>query len=254
MADPQARPITPADATIELKPLHPIAGKKAIYLIRHGHTKLNEKGQTSIDKVRGWIDIALDKGGLEDAEIIGEMANPLGIEVIACSDLKRTVQTAEVVGDFLGLPVSARTPAFRPWNMGSAIQGEPTKEVLPTIMDYMRNRPDEKIPPDGESFNSFRDRFLSGLQSIMEMIENGRVHRVAIITHFRGLKLTQGWIEAGAKPGFDIDTSVFTKNDMKPCAIYEINPDEQLKKWDGHILFRGFFNVDGKVVPAGSGS
>lgn len=254
MAMSNARPITPADANFELKPLHPIAGKKAIYLIRHGHTKLNEQGQKSIDKIRGWIDIPLDQGGREDALIIGEMARPLGIEVITCSDLKRTVQTATIVGDMLGLPVSAKTPAFRPWNMGSAIQGQPTKEVMPTIKDYMDNQPGKRIPPDGESFDAFRTRFLSGLQALMALIEDSKIHRVAIISHFRGLKLTQAWIESGGRDNFDVNTKFFDKNDMKPCAIYEINPDASMKSWAGHILFGGFFNVDRKVIPAGSGS
>ncbi len=253
MAESKARPITPQDATLVLDPLHPVAGKHAIYLIRHGHTEYNETGRSSIDKIRGWIDIPLDKGGIDGAEIIGEMTRPLGIEVIACSDLKRAVQTAEIIGKMLELPISAKTPAFRPWNLGSDIQGKPTKEVMPLINYYLEDTPNE-APPDGESFNDFKNRFLSGIRSIINLIEKGRMHRVAIITHFRGVKLAQSWIAAGGENNYGVNTKNFTKNDLKPCAIIELNPTADSDNWEQKVLFHGFFNVRGKILPAGPGS
>lgn len=252
MAEKSARPITPEDAAIVLDPLHPIVGKRSVYLIRHGHTKYNEQGQSSIDKIRGWIDVPLDSGGKEDAEIIGEMCRPLGIEVIVCSDLCRTVQTADIVAGILGLPVSAKTPAFRPWNLGD-LQGRPTTEVLNDINHYINDAPDEDVL-GGESFNTFKKRFLTGLQSVTDMIDKNRMQRVAVVTHFRGLKMADAWAEAGGGDNYNVDVDHFTKNDAKPGAILEVAPKPNGKGWEQRMLFRGFFNVGGKVLPAGAGS
>lgn len=239
------------DSEFKLDPIPPIAGRKSVYVIRHGHTKLNESSD-SADRIRGWIDVPLDSGGKEDAELIGELVKGLGIEVIVSSDLKRSVETAEIIADALGLPLSAKTPAFRPWNLGD-LQGEPTLEVLDDIKRHINDIPDEDIS-GGESFNDFKKRFLKGLHSVIDLIDNGSVHRIAIVTHFRGLKMADAWAEAGGGDGYEVDVDHFTKNDAKPGAILELNPEAKGTGWKQNMIFRGFDTKGKKPLPAGAGS
>lgn len=251
MADPkypQAPPIRAKDLTVSLGPLHPAVGQKAVYLFRHGHTRYNEQGQSSIDYIRGWTDIDLDAGGKEDAKIIGEMAKTLGIEVIVSSDLIRAVETAEIIGDILGLPLSAKTPAFRPWNLGE-LQGQPTHQVKDDIKRYINDAHAKQVP-GGESFDDFKERFLSGLRSVTDLIDNNIIQRIAIVTHFRGLKMADAWTAAGGGNDYNVDVDHFTRNDAKPGAVLQISPRKS-GGWEGDLIFKGFYNVGKKIDPVG---
>ena len=73
-----------------------------IYLARHGETDSNAEG-----RVQGWIDPPLNEQGRRQAETLAAEAARFGLVRLYSSHLRRALETAEIVGERLGLePVS----------------------------------------------------------------------------------------------------------------------------------------------------
>ena len=75
--------------------------KKEFYIFRHGQTDMNLAGRW---QGQG-IDLPLNETGVRQARELAEELRFSGIEVIFSSPLKRAVQTAEIVGESLNVPV-----------------------------------------------------------------------------------------------------------------------------------------------------
>jgi 2,3-bisphosphoglycerate-dependent phosphoglycerate mutase len=71
---------------------------EAIWLARHGETDANAEG-----RVQGSIDPPLNERGREQAHELAERVAPLGIVALYTSQLQRARETAEIVGERLGL-------------------------------------------------------------------------------------------------------------------------------------------------------
>ena len=71
------------------------------HLLRHGQTE-----HTPERRFSGRNDLPLSRTGRAEAEAAAVRAGELGIEVVVASPLRRTRETAEVVGAALGLPVA----------------------------------------------------------------------------------------------------------------------------------------------------
>ncbi|MGY1836451.1 bifunctional RNase H/acid phosphatase [Blastococcus sp. SYSU DS0510] len=70
------------------------------HLLRHGQTE-----HTPERRFSGRNELPLSRTGRAEAEVAGERAAELGIEVVVASPLRRTRETAEIVAARLGLPV-----------------------------------------------------------------------------------------------------------------------------------------------------
>jgi probable phosphoglycerate mutase len=75
-------------------------GKTLVYLVRHGETAWNVER-----RFQGQLDVELSRRGLAQAEAVAEWfaAQPVHFSAIYSSDLKRAVQTAQAIGNRLGL-------------------------------------------------------------------------------------------------------------------------------------------------------
>ena len=62
----------------------------ALYLIRHGKTKLN--GPPSQDRIRGWQDVPLDATGKAEAKATGRAFKNVPLDKIYSSDLEQLIQ------------------------------------------------------------------------------------------------------------------------------------------------------------------
>ena len=182
---------------------------RTIWLIRHGSTSYNEGGDDGQERIRGWHDIPLsDKGHAEIPPLVNKLRNS-GIDVVYTSNLTRAAQTADPIGQELNVPV-LRTHGLRPWNVGQ-FTGVESDVAHPEMMAYAMDMPDENIP-DGESFNTFRDRAINGLK---EILDASKGLMVAIVTHHRVERLLKAWIAAGQKPDNSIDMDVMFRHGEK---------------------------------------
>lgn len=160
-------------------------------------------GGESGEALRGWIDIPLNEDGLLVAENTAQHLKDLPILKLMSSDLVRTVQTAQEISGVINRPVYA-TPMFRPWNVGY-LAGKPLKQILDQMLDFIDHF-EEKVP-DGESFQTFLERYLP---SILPLVECKPLY--CVVAHARNCMVLEGLCLGKGKY---IDTSTL----RKPCRV-----------------------------------
>jgi len=184
------------------------------YIIRHGSTALNDDTGKN-DRIRGWKDVPLSAEGKAEAEATAKQLEDSGIEKIYASDLDRTMDTALALQKTTGASITP-LQELRPWHLGSLIEGKLTRKMLPK-MQHLIDNPDV-VPQGGESFNQFKDRFLSGFHKVQA--ETADQH-AALVTHYRGTKLLNSWRKTGT--GNDtIDTADFATQADKPPGSFDV--------------------------------
>jgi len=195
------------------------------YLVRHGATDLNNDSNVSQDRIRGWRDVPLNEEGRNHAKETAKSLKGKGIGIIIASDLARARETAEIVGEAIGIkPVLSKK--LRPWDLG-VLTGKSTKEAIPKIVEYIKE-PD-LIVPKGESFNKFKTRAFAGLADAFDKAGD---EKLCIVTHHRLERLIKAWIAAGQPADHNkIDLSVFKAKGEPPgnAEIITLEP-ENLRK------------------------
>ena len=186
---------------------------KTLYIIRHGSTDMNGEGNVSADRIRGWTDIPLNDEGRQDAEKAGQkLAGMEAPTVMHHSDLDRASETADIIGKHIDVPTQA-SRALRPWDLGT-LTGKATKEAIPEIEDYVKNKPDQAVPK-GESFNEFKERAFKGIHAALDSGDSP----VAIVTHHRLERLLEAWDKKGQPADHSIDLDTFTQKGDPPGGI-----------------------------------
>lgn len=128
---------------------------KRLYLVRHGETEWNAD-----NRVQGSIDIPLSQKGREQAESLGRwMQKSPKPQKIYCSDLKRSIQTANILGEILGVTNIEETPLLKEINCG-VWEGKFIDELIKDYsQEYAMWRLNSSFKcPEGESVDDVRDR------------------------------------------------------------------------------------------------
>jgi broad specificity phosphatase PhoE len=166
-----------------------------IILVRHGESESNVSDLTG-----GWTDTPLTGLGFRQAEatarrLKGELADQTCR--IVCSDLRRAMQTAEVIGCALGVePISE--PGLREINNGVAT-GKTREEVKHLFIKPTRPLIDWVSYPGAENWMQLNRRVAAAMDRIYKDIEEnlivvghgGSLHHVI----FWWLKLPKNIIE-----------------------------------------------------------
>jgi len=192
-----------------------------VILVRHGHTDLNNTDKSE-DRIRGHIDVPLNAEGIKDAERASSELKKEAVDGFFCSDLIRAKQTAEVlIKDFPKAPI-IYSNTLRPWNLG-IYQGQKTEDVIEDLNTMVKR--ENIVPTDGESFKSFRTRYLGELIKIINLaIKKKEI--LVVVTHFRNLKTADAWISAGAKPDMSIDHDVMITDKFAPGELFYLPLDK----------------------------
>lgn len=157
----------------------------------------------------------LSAEGRADADrLSAEMADK-HLDRLYSSDLKRAVDTAKKIAKGTATPVTS-SMALRPWDLGK-FAGETTKDVLPEIAEYMRDKPGEDVP-GGECFNVFKARVFAGLPAMLA--GDGEV---ALVTHHRVERLLKAWISNGCQPDKSINLDVFLEKGEPPGKLEKLS-------------------------------
>jgi broad specificity phosphatase PhoE len=148
-----------------------------LLLVRHGETDWNAAG-----RLQGHTDRPLNDYGRMQARRLAEQLHGDGIAAIYASDLVRARETAEILGERLGLPVVLDAD-LREKNWG-------TWEGL---------TPDERLNVEfeGETTEEHRERVLRAVRRIAER-HPGR--RVVVVTHGGSLRRIQAAVAGAALP------------------------------------------------------
>jgi len=140
-----------------------------LLLVRHGETDWNAEG-----RLQGHTDRPLSDYGRRQARRLAEELEGEELEAIYSSDLVRAHETAEIVGERLGLPISLE-PALREKDWGSW-------EGLDAVER-------DRVEFVGESTEAHQERMLRALRRIAELHPgNGRV---LVVTHGGSMRRVQ---------------------------------------------------------------
>lgn len=127
------------------------------YIMRHGATPLNDTGDRLYpgEQLRGDTDFPLNDMGKAQARTAGRLLMNRGIQQIVSSQLQRTVETAQIVQTYLGVPLSIDS-GLDTWSLGLYSGLQVTPELDAQIQWYEQH-PDER-PPGGETYNDSINR------------------------------------------------------------------------------------------------
>jgi broad specificity phosphatase PhoE len=146
-----------------------------IYLVRHGQ---KQEGQNRFS--RGQYDPHLTSLGEQQADLAGRRLAGLPLQAIFCSDLARTVQTAEIINRHLGLPL-LRRPELREIHMGDweGVALEKLAEEQDACFLAWQEHTQDLPYPNGESGADVLSRMLSLLAEISKQ----DMQDVLLVTH-----------------------------------------------------------------------
>lgn len=199
---------------------------KSVYIIRHGSTKLNHE-----DKLRGWSDVPLSDKGKEEVRATARKLKDSGIQIIISSDLTRAQETAHEISKETGAPVKT-TMGLRPWNVG-IFTGQDSKDTHPKLKEYA-TKPNVSIPK-GESFNSFKNRFIDELEDVLKKYKD---KEIALVTHHRGERLIKSWIKAGQPEDRELDMSVFFLHGEPPAHAEVVKLADKADDYKSRALIK----------------
>lgn len=193
---------------------------REIVIIRHGQTLFNAQ-----DKIRGWAEVPLDEVGIEQAHDLGEAMLHENVELdgIYSSDLQRSIETSVIVSKITGIPLLGITKDLRPWDVGE-LTGMDGKKAHKIMAEYARKKPDERLP-GGESFNTFKHRFLGGL---IARLNSNRGLNLGFTSHSRGERMAHSWIAAGCPDTLEVDLDEFLAEGEEPATAQTLFIDSPL--------------------------
>lgn len=144
------------------------------YLVRHGKDDESLRG--------GWSQQPLTEEGILQSETLAEqIASKTNIRKIYSSDLKRAMQTAQIIAQRMQLPVTALS-SFRETNNGD-LAGMKNSIALERYPGLFWNQLDwEQCYPNGESPRQFYERVRTAWEVFSQMIASQQ-DDVLLVTH-----------------------------------------------------------------------
>ncbi len=148
-----------------------------ICLVRHGETAWNAQ-----KRIQGHLDIALNAGGLAQADAAARWLARLSVAALYSSDLSRAWQTAGRIAPVLGVtPTPAPELRERRYGLFEGLTYDEAHARHPA--DYAlfaRRDPDYAIPGDGESLRQLEARVTSCLRRLAAA-HSGQT--IVVVTH-----------------------------------------------------------------------
>jgi probable phosphoglycerate mutase len=147
-----------------------------LFAVRHGETEWNRLGRQ-----QGHLDTRLTDVGVRQARALAEGLVGQGIEAIYSSDLGRAMQTAQAIGERLGLPVTADA-GLRERHLGT-MQGLTQAEFgdrFPHEWAAFHSGDPDYVFPGGESA---RQRHARSVACAAELAKRHAGQHVLIVAH-----------------------------------------------------------------------
>lgn len=205
-----------------------------LILVRHGETVWNQE-----NRWQGQADVPLSASGQTQAQRLAQrlLTERQQVHAIYSSDLARAFQTAEILGESLGL-LPLPEQGWREMDIGRW-SGLTTAEVATRYAEeWERLRSGEDLPRGGgETFAQFQGRLIHAVQRLFAQHAGQRVMIVshggavrAFLLHCRGLAMNQfRQIEKIGNTGLS-EISIFADG---RAVIHSVNDTDHL---DGEVL------------------
>ncbi|MFJ6416593.1 histidine phosphatase family protein [Paeniglutamicibacter sp. NPDC091659] len=153
-----------------------------LVLVRHGETAWNAEG-----RLQGQTDIPLNDVGREQAYVAGQELAGSRWDVLASSTLGRAVETAELIGQNLGLVLTEKIGGLQERHYGNAegrvASGLPREEIDVLLRSA---EPEEAVA-------------ARGIRSLCELLERHEGKRIVVVAHGTLIRLTVDALVPGRK-------------------------------------------------------
>jgi probable phosphoglycerate mutase len=162
-----------------------------IVLVRHGETDWNLER-----RYQGHLDPPLNAAGRAQSEELAELLAAERIDAIYSSDLRRALETAEIVGARLGLPV-VTDEGLREVDLGSWA-GLTPEEVA--------ERFGESSTHDGETRSEHTARVVGAVRRIAARHPEGCI---LVVTHGGSIRALERTVDGGGSPRVMANCEIF---------------------------------------------
>ncbi|QLH80601.1 histidine phosphatase family protein [Halosimplex pelagicum] len=201
----------------------PVTGR--VLLVRHGETTWNRAG-----RIQGWADATLTEEGREQARAVGShLVDAHSVDRLVVSDLRRTLETAEVLRAVGVRADPERARAWRERNFGE-LQGLTRTAIASRHPEYHRDESllSVRSVAGGESLSAFETRVREGWERLVDELAAGET--AAVVTHGGPIRAV-----LAAVTGRELATLA---SEFSPanCGLTEIElsgPDAQVVGRDG---------------------
>ncbi len=186
--------------------------KLVVKLIRHGETDWNFE-----NRIQGQKQVGLSKRGVVQSEEVAELLKSTKIDEIYSSDLKRSVQTAEIINQSFGLPI-IQLPGLREMDYGDW-EGKLWSDVYdanPNLNNSWESLGMKFFAPEGETALGFRSRVIDTFRNI---VLNCIAENILIVTHAQVIKVIMTCFREVK------ESEIFTFVKLKNCCIETIDTE-----------------------------
>lgn len=197
--------------------------KNKYFLLRHGQ---NIHQTEKKDILYKWPDddepCVLIEEGIAEAKAAGEILKTKNIEMIFCSDILRTKQTAGIVADIIGFDKDKIIYDERLRDVNWGVFGGKTKPEAWAFFEGEAIRKFEQSVPGGESWNNCQARVVAVLSDLERLYEN---KIILIVSHGDAMWLLEDYVKGLSKE----ETLEDRKNIyLKPGEIRELGNTKEL--------------------------
>lgn len=147
-----------------------------LILIRHGEPDESVKG-----KCYGRLNVGLSQAGRMQIQTKLNSIQNLSAQALYASPLRRTIETAAIVGERLGLQITI-SPELQEISFGRLenLSYNEIEELYPQEYKLWMERPTEIQFPDGESFSQMKERVLGFERTLLHSKEG---QAVVLVSH-----------------------------------------------------------------------
>jgi probable phosphoglycerate mutase len=196
-----------------------------LYLVRHGENTANITKEFSYKK----IDYSLTPRGVIQARQTADYLRDKGIHAIYASPLKRAIETAEIIGQAVGLPVTVMEN-FREVNVGDlegqVISKENWKVYLGIMKDWEAGKSESGFP-NGENHLMLVERIRAGLEKV---IKDNPGRNVVVVGHGGTFLAGLDWLCS------DVVNRRRVNADYANCALSEMDIAEADGRYVGTLV------------------
>ena len=164
-----------------------------LYLMRHGQVKGHDE-----QRINGHDDVELTEEGIAQSHRLGKRLKEKGITAVCSSDLKRSLEGARIIAEYLGLKPEPPLKELREKHFG-IFEGLTLREIKQRFPGELDQQLDDWIgycPPGAESLADVVHRVVPALSRIIErhqgesvaLVGHGGINRIILI-HALGMKI-----------------------------------------------------------------
>lgn len=190
-----------------------------IYIIRHGQTDWNIEHRT-----QGHTDIALNKNGIVQAELISQKIANLKIDSIISSDLKRAYMTAQIINKNFNKNIET-DKRLREFCFGT-LEGITRDKITQEIWDDFNKNP--------KQFNAeTKEEIFNRIKSFIDDIKSNNINKnTLVVTHGGPIRMIKYYLDNGNNFNDKKYLAEYMTLKINNLDVFIIDEKMNLKRYD----------------------